>query len=85
MWNQINCRSLTPDISGLSRIWHNPLFLAVAGTVGIGQIIIVTFGGPLFKVQPLSPLTWLCIFVGTSSVLVFAELTRRIRLMMRQN
>jgi Ca2+-transporting ATPase len=80
VWNQINCRSLTPDTSGLSRIWLNPTFLAIASTVAVGQIIIVSFGGPVFNVQPLGPLYWLGIIAGTASVLVFAEVARRIRL-----
>jgi Ca2+-transporting ATPase len=80
VWNQINCRSLTPDTSGLSRILLNPIFLAIASSVAIGQIIIVTFGGPVFNVQPLPPLYWLGIIGGTASVLVFAEVARRVRL-----
>src|SRR5262249_28654500 len=80
VWNQINCRSLTADASGLRRLWHNPTFLAIASTVAIGQIIIVTFGGPIFKVQPLGPLHWLAIIAGTASVLAFAEIARRLRL-----
>jgi Ca2+-transporting ATPase len=84
VWNQINCRSLTPDASGLSGLMSNPAFLAIASTVAIGQIIIVTFGGPIFKVQPLDPLTWLLIAVATSSVLVFGEVARRVRLALRK-
>ena len=80
MWNQINCRSLTPETSGFHRILSNPTFLAIAGAVAIGQIVIVTFGGPVFKVEPLSPLTWLGIIAFTSTVLIFAEIARRIRL-----
>ncbi len=84
VWNQINCRSLTPQISGFQRILHNPTFLAIAGTVAIGQIVIVTFGGPIFKVEPLGPLYWLGIIAFTSTVLVFAELARLIRKRMQK-
>jgi Ca2+-transporting ATPase len=80
VWNQINCRSLTPEIGGLNRLWGNPTFLAIASIVAIGQIIIVTFGGTIFKVQPLSSLYWLGIIAGTASVLVFGEALRRLRL-----
>jgi Ca2+-transporting ATPase len=80
VWNQVNCRSLTPETSGFHRILANPAFLAIGAIVAIGQILIVTFGGPVFKVEPLGPLTWLGIIAFTSLVLIFAEIARRIRL-----
>jgi Ca2+-transporting ATPase len=52
----------------------------IAGAVAVGQILIVTFGGVVFKVEPLSVGQWLAVIVGTSSVLVFAEVSRRVRL-----
>jgi len=79
VWNQINCRSLTPETSGFHRLLENPTFLAIAGTVAIGQLIIVTFGGPVFNVEPLDVATWLGIIAFTSSVLIFAEVSRFIR------
>lgn len=79
VWNQINCRSLTPERSGLTGIWRNPTFLAIAAAVAIGQIVIVTFGGNIFKVEPLSFWVWLAIIAFTSSVLIFAEIARAIR------
>jgi Ca2+-transporting ATPase len=80
VWNQINSRSLVPEVSGFHRILENRTFLTVAATVAVGQILIVTFGGPIFKVEPLNPLQWLAVIAFTSSVLVFAEVARRIRL-----
>jgi P-type Ca2+ transporter type 2C len=79
VWNLINCRSLTPETSGLSGILQNSAFVAIASVVAIGQIIIVALGGQVFKVAPLSPLAWVWIVAGTSSVVVFAEVMRRIR------
>jgi Ca2+-transporting ATPase len=80
VWNQINSRSLRPEVSGFHRLWANPTFLMIAGAVAVGQILIVTFGGVVFKVEPLSMGQWLAVIVGTSSVLVFAEVSRRVRL-----
>jgi Ca2+-transporting ATPase len=82
VWNQINCRSLTPEMSGLSGLWKNPTFLTIAGTVAVVQALIVSvpWVGEIFKVEPLSPLDWLCILGGTASVLLFGEIARRIRL-----
>jgi Ca2+-transporting ATPase len=80
VWNQVNSRSLTPDMSGLHHILQNPTFLTIAGIVAVGQIVIVTFGGPVFKVEPLGIVDWVCIIAFTSTVLIFAEIARRLRL-----
>jgi Ca2+-transporting ATPase len=79
VWNQINARALTPDVSGFHRLLANPPFLAVAGLVAIGQIVIVTFGNGVFAVEPLGIVDWLGVIGFTASVLVFAEITRRFR------
>jgi Ca2+-transporting ATPase len=80
VWNQINCRSLDPRESGLHRLFENPQFLLIASLTVLGQVLIVTLGGKVFDVEPLGVLDWLVIAGATSSVLVFAELARRIRL-----
>ncbi len=79
VWNQINARALTPERSGLYRIFHNPLFLAIAGVVAVGQILIVTFGDRIFQVEPLGVYDWLAVIAFTSTVLIFAEIVRPIR------
>jgi Ca2+-transporting ATPase len=80
VWNQINCRSLAPDESGLYRLFENKQFLAIASLTVIGQVLIVRFGGAVFNVEPLYLTDWLVIAAATSSVLIFAEVARRIRL-----
>jgi P-type Ca2+ transporter type 2C len=82
VWNQINCRSLVPEESGLRGLTRNPTFLTIAGTVAIVQMLIVSvpFIGAVFKVEPLGLVDWLLILAGTASVLVFAEVVRLIRL-----
>jgi P-type Ca2+ transporter type 2C len=42
-------------------------------------VLIVAFGGDAFAVEPLAVLDWLVIAAATASVLVFAEVSRRIR------
>jgi Ca2+-transporting ATPase len=79
VWNQINCRSLTPEVSGLRRLGRNPYFLLIASLTVIGQWVIVTFGGRLFDVEPLRRTDWLAVAAATASVLVFAEAARLIR------
>ncbi len=80
VWNQINCRSLTPEVSGFHRLGQNPTFLAIAGLVLVVQVVIVTFGGAIFKVERLSFVDWCGVLAATSSVLVFAEIARRLRM-----
>jgi Ca2+-transporting ATPase len=79
IWNQINCRSLSPRESGLYRLFDNPQFLMIASLTVIGQVLIVTLGGRIFSVEPLSFVDWLVIAVATASVLVFAEVSRQFR------
>ncbi len=79
VWNQINCRSLSPRESGLHRLFENPQFLVIASLTVVGQVLIVTLGGRVFNVEPLGVVDWLVIAGATSSVLVFAEVARRIR------
>jgi P-type Ca2+ transporter type 2C len=79
VWNQINCRSLTPEQSGLKGLFRNPTFLIIASLTLIGQILIVTIGGAVFKVEPLGIMDWLVIAAATASVLVFSEVARLIR------
>jgi len=79
VWNQINCRSLTPEVSGLRGLWRNPYFLVIASLTVVGQVVIVTYGGSVFDVEPLALRDWLLIAVATMSVLVFAEVSRLIR------
>jgi Ca2+-transporting ATPase len=79
VWNQINCRSLTPDTSGFHHLFGNVAFLTIAGLTAIGQVLIITIGGPVFKVEPLSLMNWLLVLAFTASVLVFAEIARLIR------
>jgi Ca2+-transporting ATPase len=85
VFNQINCRSLVPQTSGLTGLFRNPVFLAIASTVAVVQVLIISIPwlGRVFDVEPLSPIDWAGILIGTSSVLLFSEIARRIRLMSR--
>src|SRR5262249_23831800 len=85
IWNQINCRSLDPSESGLHRLFENPQFLLIASLTLVGQVLIVTFGGRGFNVDPLGVVDWLVIAAATSSVLLFAEVARRVRLALRKS
>jgi Ca2+-transporting ATPase len=51
----------------------------IASLTVVGQVLIVSFGGEVFNVEPLGLIDWLGIAVSTASVLLFAEVARRIR------
>ncbi len=84
VWNEINCRSLTPQSSGFRGLMHNRVFLGIVATIAAVQVLIVSvpFIGGIFKVERLDMLDWLWIIVGTASVVLFAEVMRRLRLAM---
>ena len=50
--------------------------LSVALIILVGQFIIVTFGGKVFRTEPLDGQTWLLIIAGTSVVLWVGEVFR---------
>jgi Ca2+-transporting ATPase len=79
LWNEVNCRSLSPSVSGFRGIGRNPTFLAVVGLIAAAQVLIVTFGGRVFQVELLTLRDWLVIVASTASVAVFAELLRHLR------
>jgi Ca2+-transporting ATPase len=81
VWNQINCRSLTPETSGFSGILENRMFLMIVGTIVVVQITLTSIPwlADIFKVEPLNVLDWMLIVVFTSSVLIFAEIARRLQ------
>ncbi|WP_020472722.1 calcium-translocating P-type ATPase, PMCA-type [Zavarzinella formosa] len=79
VWNMINCRSLTPESSGLIGFWRNRSFMGIMLAIIIGQVIIVTFGGAIFSLEALKPIEWALLTAATASVLVFAEVVRQLR------
>jgi Ca2+-transporting ATPase len=85
VWNEVNCRSLVPNVSGLAGLHRNPTFLMVVGVIVLFQVLIVTFLGPIFDVQRLGWQEWLIIAAATASVLVFSEVVRRVRVLMGWN
>ena len=78
-WNLFNARALGSSHSALRRIWAAPAFLLVLLMILLGQWLIVTYGGRIFRTEPLPPLTWLMIIAATSPVLILGELYRLLR------
>lgn len=77
-WNLFNAKCFGINESVFSHLWSNLNFLAIAAIVFVGQVLMVQFGGEVFRTVPLSLRDWLAIVGGTSLVLWVGELTRAI-------
>ncbi len=78
-WNLFNARMLGSTQSAFRRLWACQGFLIVLLLVLIGQWLIVTFGGQMFRTVALPWQTWLYIILGTSPVLWVGEIYRWIQ------
>ena len=75
-WNLFNARMLGSCHSAFRRLWACEGFLFVLLVVLVGQWVIVTFGGKMFRTVPLSWQMWAMIIAGTSLVLWVGEIYR---------
>jgi len=78
-WNLFNARALGSTHSAFRRLWACQSFLSVLLLILVGQWLIVTYGGNLFRTEPLDATTWLWIILGTSPVLWIGEIYRKMR------
>ena len=78
-WNLLNARTLGSSHSALRHFWRCRGLLLVLLMILVGQWLIVTFGGKMFRTVPLSAYTWLTIIIGTSPVLWLGEAYRLIK------
>ena len=76
-WNMFNAKAFNTHQSAFARMGASiGGFGLVALLILAGQYLIVTFGGKMLNVVPLSWTDWGLIFAGTSLVLWFGELAR---------
>lgn len=78
-WNLFNAKALFSRHSALKNLTSSKGFLLVMAMIALGQWIIVSVGGTMFRTVPLHPIDWLQIIVGTSAVLIIGEFYRWIR------
>lgn len=73
-WNMYNARVIgknKPLIEGLNK---NPKFVGILISILVITIIMVQFGGEVFRTEPLSWQTWLMIIVSTSPIVIVREI-----------
>ncbi len=75
-WNMFNARCLGSNQSAFKDLLQNKAFIAIASVIFFGQILIIQFGGSIFRTVPLSLTDWLTITSLTSIVLVIGEIKR---------
>lgn len=78
-WNLFNAKAFLTNKSALSGINKSFGFELVALIILVGQFLIVTFGGEVFRTMPLTWQDWLIIIGGTSIVLWIGEALRLIK------
>ncbi|MCI1720896.1 MAG: calcium-translocating P-type ATPase, PMCA-type [Bacteroidales bacterium] len=81
-WNLFNARALGSTQSAFSKLSENKPFLAITSIILLLQVIIVEFGGKVFRTEHLSFNLLLDLFLITSAVLWIGEIKR---LILRRN
>ena len=80
-WNLFNAKALMSHHTAFRHFLKDKGMILVLVLVLVGQWIIVTFGGEMFRTTPLSLHEWLLIIGSTSGVLWVGELWRAFKRM----
>ena len=75
-WNMFNAKAYATGKSALCGLFSNTTFLLVAALIIVGQILIVSFGGEMFRVSALGAMDWLIIIAVTSPIFLVGEIKR---------
>ncbi len=75
-WNMFNAKAYMTGKSAFSGLMADKAFLIVCLIILAGQFVIVTFGGEMFNVVPLTARSWGIIIASTSLVLWIGEIIR---------
>lgn len=75
-WNLFNAKAHGSNRSAFINMKSSKGFLIVSFLIVAGQILIVRFGGEMFRTVPISLIDWVKIIAGTSVVLWVGEIVR---------
>jgi Ca2+-transporting ATPase len=78
-WNMFNAKAFADSKSAFANLKDSKTFLLVCLLIVVGQYLIVTFGGEMFNVVPLSWPDWGMIIASTSVVLWIGEAIRLVK------
>ena len=76
-WNMFNAKAFMTGKSALASAGKSKGFLFIALVIAVGQWLIVSVGGEMFKVTALRPADWLLI-IGTTSIVFWIGEIRRL-------
>ena len=82
-WNMFNAKTYGSNRSAFHDLCKSEGFLLVAFLILAGQILVVHFGGSVFRTVPLSWGEWLTCILATSLVLWVGELFRAFKRVQR--
>jgi len=77
-WNLFNAKSLGTTHTAFRGVFADKGMIIVLLIILVGQWLIVSFGGRMFRTEPLGLETWLWIIGGTSPVLWIGEAIRMV-------
>ncbi|MCD4785461.1 MAG: calcium-translocating P-type ATPase, PMCA-type [Candidatus Eremiobacteraeota bacterium] len=78
VWNEFNCRALNFYQSPFKNLTGNRMFLIIITIIVISQVVMVYFGGQLFRTVPIDLISWIKIILLTSTVIPMGYLARYI-------
>ena len=81
-WNIFNAKAFMTGQTAFKDLFTKGAargFILTLAIIFVGQIFIVSFGGEMFEVTPLSFVEWLVIIVATSLILWVGEIGRAIK------
>lgn len=84
-WNMFNARRFASTTPFIEAYRGCGAFFAVLAAILFGQVIIVNYGGDVFRTVPLSVQDWLIIFAATSIVAWVGELFRALKKAWKSN
>ena len=77
-WNLFNAKSLGSSHSAFHGFFEDKGLMIVLLIILVGQWVIVTYGGRMFRTEPLTAETWGWIILCTSPVMIIGELMRAV-------
>jgi Ca2+-transporting ATPase len=75
-WNMFNVKAYASGKSAFYNLKHSLGFIFILLLILTGQILIVQFGGEVFRTVPISLEHWLIIIGSTSLILIIGEIKR---------
>ena len=79
LWNLFNAKAVNSHHSAFRRLYAEKGMLFIVACILVGQWMIVTFGGEMFRCVPMSWKEWAIIILATSPVLWIGEIYRYVK------